>query len=135
MSIQTNILTIAIDFDGTLNQEHMFPEIGEPRLWLINQAIQWKKDGHKLILWTCREDVAENENTQFQPRKYLTEAIAFCKSFGLEFDAVNQNIAEVKYPGLRTSRKINADIYIDDKSCMFNDEYVCLVTKNGVFSV
>lgn len=132
---KTRYFTIAIDFDGTLNQNHVFPEIGEPRLWLIELAKQWRLQGHKIILWTCRENVGKHENTQFTPRQYLTEALDFCKSFGLEFDAVNQNIAEVKYPGLRTSRKINADIYIDDKSCIFNDLSLSLSTNIGDFVV
>ena len=53
-------LTIAIDFDGTLTKNNTFPEIGEPRLWMLKQAIAWRNAGHKLILWTCREDVVND---------------------------------------------------------------------------
>jgi len=127
----TNRLIIALDFDGTITHSHTFPEIGEPRLWLIERAKQWRLDGHQVILWTCRENVDVNENTHFEPRRYLTEAVDFCKSLGLEFDAINQNISEVTHPEIRTSRKINSDIYIDDKSAIFNDEYNMLITKNG----
>ena len=114
-------MIIAIDFDGTLTQKHSFPEFGEPRTWLVEKAIQWRKQGHTLILWTCREDVRKGENAQYKSRMYLTEALEWCKSYGLEFDAVNMNLVEVKYPGIKVSRKVYADLYIDDKSTIFND--------------
>lgn len=112
-------MVIALDFDGTLC-EHKFPEIGKPRLWLIEMAKKWRNQGHKLILWTCREDVLiENE---FWPiRNYLTEAVEFCAKYGLEFDALNRNLGEDKHPPQCFSRKIIADIYIDDKASYFND--------------
>ena len=43
----------AVDFDGTLC-EAMFPEIGAPNMALINHLIKRRKQGHKVILWTCR---------------------------------------------------------------------------------
>lgn len=127
----TKRYAIALDFDGTITQDHTFPEIGEPRMWLIEQAIEWQKQGHLIILWTCREDVMPDENTEFKPRMYLTEAVEFCSSHGLYFDAINMNISEVKYPSLRTSRKINSDFYIDDKSVVFNDDHNMLISKDG----
>lgn len=113
-------ITIALDFDMTLCLGG-FPNIGEPRMWLINKAIEWRKQGHKLILWTCREDVMVGERSVFKPRMYLTEAVDFCRSYGLEFDAVNASIDEVENPDYRFSRKIFADVYIDDKSVTFSD--------------
>ncbi len=41
---------IAIDFDATLTIDHGFPNIGQPRMWLIEKAISWHKQGHKLTL-------------------------------------------------------------------------------------
>lgn len=39
-----------------------------------------------------------------------------CKSWGLEFNAVNENLPEMTAHYGNDSRKIGADIYIDDKS-------------------
>jgi len=113
--------TIAIDFDSTLTVHHNFPDIGEPRMWLIEKAIEWRRRGHRLILWTCREDIQPGELCVWQPRNYLSEAIEWCKGFGLEFDAINQSIQESQLPGFRFGRKIFADFYIDDSAVCFND--------------
>ena len=56
-----------------------------------------------LILWTVREGTL------------LDEAVEYCKNKGLEFYAVNKNFPEETLePGI--SRKIVADIYIDDRN-------------------
>ena len=52
---------------------------------------------------------------------YLTDAVAWCKEFGLEFDAVNMNLSEVTDPAAKVSRKIFAHYYIDDKSIIFDE--------------
>lgn len=94
----------AVDFDGTLC-ESIFPGIGSPNMALINHLIKRKKQGNKIILWTCRV----NERLQ--------EAVEWCKGYGLEFDAINENLPEmIESHGGSDSRKIFADIYIDDKA-------------------
>lgn len=125
-------MVIAIDFDNTLCIGHEFPNIGAPRLWLIEKAKQWKLDGHQLILYTCREDVLPDELSVFDPGTYLTDAINFCKSFGLEFDAHNQSIDELKYPTHKFSRKVFASVYIDDRSVSFIDNSEQFVFNPGV---
>lgn len=96
---------IAVDFDGTLCQNR-WPEIGRPNLELINTLKLAKKEFQvKVILWTCRRD------------DLLTDAIAFCKELGLEFDAVNENLPEVIEWMHGDSRKIYANLYIDDRNC------------------
>lgn len=98
---------IAVDFDGTLCT-NAFPEIGQVKKKNkeVHEMVQnLKEKGHSLILWTCREDNPE--------RKYLTEAIEWCKSKGLEFDYINEN---PESPWGDAQRKIYADLYIDDKS-------------------
>ena len=59
----------------------------------------------KVILWTCRRD------------DLLTEAVTFCKEYGLKFDAINENLPEVIEWMHGDSRKIYADWYIDDRNC------------------
>ena len=94
---------IAVDFDGTLC-ENRYPEIGEPRMSLINQVKFAKSQGMKVILWTCRTE------------KLLDEAVGWCEEHGLVFDAVNENLQERidTYGG--DCRKISADFYLDDKA-------------------
>ena len=91
-------MIIAVDFDGTLR-------VGKaPNLALIRRLRQEQCRGNTVILWTCREG------------KSLQEAMAFLQSNGFTPNYVNQNCPE----GLRKlghdSRKIYADIYIDDKA-------------------
>ena len=45
--------TIAVDFDGTLCYSK-WPGLGQPNLALIEYLQEWKRNGNKLILWTCR---------------------------------------------------------------------------------
>lgn len=99
-----DIQIIAVDFDGTLCSE-CFPKIGTPNLPLIYLLKQLQAQGKRLILWTCRCG------------ERLTEAVEWCQLFGLEFDAVNENVPEILEKYGTDSRKISADVYIDDKSC------------------
>lgn len=92
---------IALDFDGTLCQ-HQFPHIGAPRWDIINQAITAKREGAKLILWTCREG------------KYLDAAVGACKEWGIELDAVNDNLPDTKSVYGTNCRKVMATEYWDD---------------------
>lgn len=47
----------------------------------------------------------------------LQEAVDWCKHHGIEFDAVNENLPEtLEYFGGTESRKIHADVFIDDKA-------------------
>lgn len=96
-------MIIAVDFDGTLCVES-YPEIGAPNLKLIRMLRKKQELGDKLILWTCR---AGNK---------LDEAVEWCRMQGLYFDAVNDNLPEMVELWGNNSRKITADIYIDDKS-------------------
>lgn len=95
---------IAVDFDGTLCSE-CYPGIGIPNLPLIYLLIRLRQQGKKVILWTCRCG---------EP---LEEAKEWCRALGLEFDAVNENVAETFEKYGTESRKISADVYIDDKAC------------------
>lgn len=106
---------IAVDFDGTLC-EYAFPEIGQQKTHhkkLLDVLIEMRKKGHKLILWTCRGD-----NEEYP---CLTEAINWCKNKGLEFDAINENVEGTKKLS-GPSPKVVADIYLDDKALLFDEE-------------
>lgn len=101
-------MVVAVDFDGTLFEDN-FPDVGEPKWEVINKVKKLKENGNILILWTCRED----EN--------LKKAILKCQEVGLIFDYINENLPERKIIYNNDSRKIGADIYIDDKSLNIND--------------
>lgn len=107
----------AVDFDGTLC-ESVFPGIGEPNTALINHLIKKRAQGNKVILWTCR--VGER----------LQEAVDWCRDHDLEFDAVNENLPEMIEQWGGESRKVFADVYIDDKAV--NKPKYCIPYKVGV---
>ena len=48
-----NFQTIAVDFDGTLCYSK-WPDCGQPNQPLITYLQEWRRNGNKLILWTCR---------------------------------------------------------------------------------
>ncbi|WP_040278413.1 BT0820 family HAD-type phosphatase [Psychroserpens damuponensis] len=95
-------LVIAIDFDGTI-VEDAYPKVGKPRIFAFETMKRLQQDGHRIILWTYRSG------------SKLDEAVAFCKENGITFYAVNQSFPEEKYDN-SVSRKIYADIYIDDRN-------------------
>ena len=96
-------MIIAVDFDGTI-VEHKYPYIGKEIPFAIETLKKLKEERHTLILWTVREG------------KLLEEAINFCKEKGLEFYAVNSNYPEEKKSHDNFSRKLKADIFIDDRN-------------------
>ncbi|MBP3203861.1 MAG: hypothetical protein IJ794_19905 [Lachnospiraceae bacterium] len=99
--------TIAVDFDGTLCYSN-WPELGEPNHSLIEYLKNWKSQGNKLILWTCRAGEA------------LEKALLWCQEQDLTFDAVNDNLPEVIEQYGNNSRKITCDYYIDDRALLPN---------------
>jgi hydroxymethylpyrimidine pyrophosphatase-like HAD family hydrolase len=100
--IDINNIKIAIDFDGTI-VEHMYPEIGKEKLFAFRTLRELEKNGARLILWT------------FRTGKELDDAVEYCRKNGIEFYAVNKNYPE-EVIDATVSRKIDADIYIDDKN-------------------
>lgn len=105
----------AIDFDGTLCVDR-FPEIGEPRLGVIEFLKAERRAGARLILWTCRSGTD------------LEAAVVWCAGHGLEFDAVNNNLPELVARYGNDCRKVYADRYIDDRNLLIDlpESYVTL---------
>lgn len=93
---------IAVDFDGTI-VDHEYPGIGKEKLFAFQTLRELDKMGARLILWT------------FRTGKELDEAVEYCRKNGLEFYAINRNYPEEIFDE-SISRKIDADIYIDDKN-------------------
>ncbi|MBG0858056.1 MAG: hydrolase [Bacteroidales bacterium] len=95
-------MKIAVDFDGTI-VEHQYPEIGKEKLFAFQTLKELEKRGARLIMWT------------FRTGKELDDAVEYCRKNGIEFYAVNKNYPEEIFDET-VSRKIDADIYIDDKN-------------------
>ena len=106
-------MIICVDFDGTLSNGH-YPHIGQPNKPLFDALIKLKAQGHSIILWTCREDIQ------------LQQAVDWCREQGLEFDVVNENVPWLGF----YSRKVCADVYIDDLAVSEDD---WLLKLNAVY--
>lgn len=94
---------IAVDFDGTI-VEDAYPAIGKPMPFAFETLRMLQQDGHRLILWTYRHG----------PK--LQDAVEFCKENGIDFYAVNASFGEEQFSEKEASRKINADLFIDDRN-------------------
>ena len=94
---------IAVDFDGTI-VEDKYPQIGKPMMFAMETLKKFQEDGHRLILWTYRSGRA------------LQDAVEFCREQGIEFYAVNSSYPEEDFDRDQASRKIHADVFIDDRN-------------------
>lgn len=96
-------MIIAVDFDGTI-VEHKYPRIGAEIPFAIDTLKKLQEERHRIILWTVREG------------DLLDEAIEYCRKRGLEFYAVNKDFPEEMPNDNKYSRKLKADIFIDDRN-------------------
>ena len=96
-------MIIAVDFDGTIVR-HRYPKIGDEIPFATETLRMLIREGHRLILWTVREG------------KLLDEAIEWCQDRGVEFYAINRDFPEEDATGSGFSRKLKADLFIDDRS-------------------
>ncbi|MCH8545653.1 MAG: hydrolase [Cryomorphaceae bacterium] len=101
--INPNAKIIAVDFDGTI-VEDAYPKIGKPMPFAFEALKKLSAEGHRIILWTYRYG------------KELRDAVDFCESNGLEFYAVNKSFPEEEFDRRKMSRKINADVFVDDRN-------------------
>lgn len=92
-----------MDFDGTLCKE-AYPDIGEPKLYVIKRLKEEQRLGAKVILWTCRQN------------RDLEEAVEWCHEHGIHLDAVNENLEEQLQKFPVDGRKIFATEYWDDRA-------------------
>lgn len=94
---------LAIDFDGTI-VEDAYPSIGKAKTFAFETLKKLQSEGYRLILWTYRSG------------KYLDEAVEFCRKNGIEFYAVNSSFEGEIFDSETQSRKIDADLFIDDRN-------------------
>lgn len=91
-------MIIAVDFDGTLKVR------GKPNMKLISLLRERQARGDVIILWSCREG------------QRLKDAVVFLQKNGLRPNLVNRNHPDAIRMMGHDSRKIYADMYIDDKN-------------------
>ena len=96
-------MTIAVDFDGTIVR-HRYPKIGDEIPFATETLRLLLRERHRLILWTVREG------------RLLDEAVEWCRARGVEFYAINRDFPEEDATGSGFSRKIKADLFIDDRN-------------------
>ena len=96
-------LLIAVDFDGTVVEDR-YPAIGKPLPFALETLKMLQNDGHRLILWTYRHGTK------------LDEAVAFLTEQGVPPYAVNRSYPEEAGHPEDVSRKIYADLFIDDRN-------------------
>ena len=99
-------MIIAADFDRTITLDDAWPGVGRPNWPMITLLIEAHDLGHSIILWTCRND---------EP---LQNALAAARAWGLTFAAVNANLQQRIDLYHSDTRKISADLYIDDKALL-----------------
>lgn len=105
--------TIAVDFDGTIVEDR-YPDIGPLIPNARNVLQRYRMAGGKVILWTCRTG------------QDLINALVFLTQNGIAVDAANSHLPEnmeafrCRFPHVPDrdveSRKIPADMYIDDRN-------------------
>jgi len=99
---------IAVDFDGCLVTDR-YPDIGEPIPAALRRLYKAQDAGVRIILWTCRRD------------ERLAAAVKWCEDKGVKLAAVNENLPEVIEAFGGDTRKIYADVYIDDRAVNVSD--------------
>ena len=116
-------LILAIDFDETIVQCD-FPRIIKLRpdaKKIINQLYD---DGYYIIIWTCRHG------------DHALEAETYLLKNGIRFNKFNQHHPALIKRFRNDTRKISADVYIDDK-CVgglptWKEIYRIIKKKDGV---
>ena len=89
-------MTIGIDFDGCLVSWN-FPLVGKD-IGSAEVCRDLVKKGVKIILYTMRD------------KEFLDDAVKWCKDNNIELYGINENPSQ----DWSDSRKVHADIYIDD---------------------
>ena len=95
---------VAVDFDNTITSVDTFPEISPIRSGakrVINNLVT--KYGCCILIFTCREEQSAEDAKEFLKRE------------GVMFMHFNENCQQRVKHWNADSRKLGADVYIDDK--------------------
>lgn len=97
-------MIIAIDFDGVIAEVDEWPKIGKMVPYAAISIKRIREAGHYVIINTCRSG------------EDLGKAVAWLKWRKVEWDAINENHPAMIEKYGNNSRKIFADLYIDDRN-------------------
>ena len=95
-------IILAIDFDNTISLTN-WPNITRLRhgaKYFINKLYS---KGYYIIIWTCRHE------------EYEAAAYSYLENKGVKFHSINSQHPQLIEAFQNDTRKISADIYIDDK--------------------
>lgn len=95
---------VAFDLDGTVVEydgKHEAGRFGSPMQGMAREMTVLRNHGWKIVIWTCRGEDEEGP---------LADHLM---THGVPFDAINTNIHGEE------CRKINADVYVDDKGITY----------------
>ncbi|GAA5219746.1 hypothetical protein [Membranihabitans marinus] len=102
-------MVIGVDFDGTC-VTHEFPKIGQD-IGAVPVLKELVAQGHKLILYTMRSNMAPKKQNTDDDGKYLDHAVEWFNQHEIPLYAINQNPSQRRWT---KSPKIYAHVYIDD---------------------
>jgi hypothetical protein len=105
---------LALDLDDTLLHD-AHPDLGKPVAGIIPQLEALRATGWVIVIWTVR-----NED------KEISEHL---KRLGIPFDYINDHPWNIK----GASRKIYADVYLDNRALNFDGETKGLAAKINSF--
>lgn len=99
---------VCVDFDGTIAHSN-YPNIGMPVKNSKKYINQLFEDGWYIIVWTCRDDDGNIDKPQ-------TMAVNWLEENGYNIHHVNAHHPLLIQSFGNDTRKIAADIYVDDKN-------------------
>jgi hypothetical protein len=97
-------MIIAIDFDGVIARAEEWPKIGEMLPGACDAIHSMRKAGNFVIVNTCRSNGE------------LIAVVDWMREKGIQYDLINDNHPDMVKKYANNSRKINADVYIDDRN-------------------
>lgn len=108
-SASTEQKVVAVDYDGTCVFNNAYPEMGKSIPGAVETLRALKKSGCQIILWTNRMGVS------------IEAAVKWFKNNNIKLDGINDNYHPTSsmnfyYETVGMSRKIAADIFIDDRN-------------------
>jgi hypothetical protein len=95
-------LILCIDFDGTI-AELEYPRLGAPKANVTKVLADLYDEGAYIIIWTCREG------------SHIEDIKKWCFDYGVPYHQINQHHPDILNHYGNDTRKVAADIYIDDK--------------------
>lgn len=108
MQIDKHKAVLAFDFDNTLALIGKWPDIIGLQKGAKEALIDLYNKNYYIIIWTCRGNECDAKN--------LEAAAEFLKKNGVPFHKVNEHHPYLIEKFQNDTRKICADIYIDDKN-------------------